>query len=118
MSSRTKQANYGIMQAAAADEIALEMDKLRLQIREEGLPRITRAQLAAPLIKTGVKAFRLWISPRGLSVFESIAVAKKEVLKELLRENMDEYLRKFVSSVFEIARRHADEVVEVMLNGS
>jgi hypothetical protein len=118
MTGQEKQANYGIMQAQAVDEIALAMDKLRLQAREQGLPRITRAQIAAPLFTTGVRALKLWWGPRGLSLVESISEAKKEAMKELARKNMDEYLNKFMSGVFEIARRHADEVVEVMLNGS
>jgi hypothetical protein len=109
------QFNLGLYQREAVNQMALEFDKLRLIIRDQGLPRVTRAQIAFPLFKTGVRALKIWTSPRGLSLFESLTEAKKDVLKDLISHNIDDYLLKLMSGVFEVAKRHADEVAEVML---
>jgi hypothetical protein len=87
-------------------------------VRDEGLPPITRAQLALPFFRTAAKMAKIWISPRGLSLLESLSEARKEVLKDKLKKgDIDSYLLKFMSGVSEVIKRHADEVAEVMING-
>jgi hypothetical protein len=123
-SKEEKQMNLGLYSRQAVEEIALEFDKYRLMIREQGLPSVTRAQIAYPMFKKGIKWMKIWWEDlwsergRGLSLFESFGEAKKEVLRDLIRKDMDDYMVKFMSGVFEIVKRHADELVEVILDGS
>jgi hypothetical protein len=115
---KEKQLNVGMMAAQAVDQMSLEFDKLRVALRDQGLPHVTRAQIALPLFKTGVRALKIWTSPRGLSLLESLTAAKKELLQDLISSNIDDYVLNLMSGVFEVARRHADEVAEVIVNGS
>lgn len=95
--------------------ICKQFEKIIFELREKGLPRPTRKDLAASPLKIFAKRIPIWLDNPDVSYSDSEMLAKKALIRERLWHDFKGQLDMLLEAVWQVAENHAEEVAEIML---
>lgn len=114
---KRQQLNFGPYDPEVVEEICKVFERIILDLREKGLPRPTRKDLAASPLKVFAQRIPIWLDNPGVSYADSEVLAKKELIRKRLMKDFKGQIENLLNAVWQVAENHAGEVAEVMLRG-
>lgn len=114
---KRQQLNFGPYDPDVVEEICKVFEKIIYDLREKGMPRPTRKDLAASPLKIFAQRIMIWLDNPNVSYADSEVLAKKALIRKRLMKDFKGNIDSFLGAVWQVAENHAGEVAEVMLNG-
>jgi len=102
----------------AVEMICAEFEKIIFELRQKGLPRPTRKDLAVSYLSVFAKRVRLFLDNPAMTFADTKLIAVKESIRERLFSDYKGQIGHFLEAIWIVAERHAGEVAEVMLSAS